>query len=911
MRDKKTPILWVIALCLVAAPCAISQDLANGLEGYWNFDEGEGTVVQDSSSNGRDGSFRNGEPIWYAGKLGNGIYVSGDDDVTVPWKGIGGNSPRSISYWIKTDWAADASNGIVGWGLSTTGEKWHTRLNHDSSNGTVGAIRTEIEGSYIIGSTPINDGQWHHAVCVFEGQFMQDVVHYVDGVEEAMSGTGSDTVEVMTATDTGADLTFGSRLQGAADQYYIGAIDEVRIYSRALSEEDIQALYEDANVNQIIAVRSLHADFAAPGMPVEVTLDIPTPADGALVEILPEGWTAGGISEGGAADGGVITWNLTSAVSSVSYTAEPADGAEANVFSGNFNGLITDGDLQITVLQGAVGEFDFHADIGSVSAAGNAEYNSDAEEYLVTGSGADVWGTADGFHFLFSEFSGPFTIKGNAWIDPGSSTSTSAKGGIMIRNGLSAGSSYGYIFVLTDADLSVSSEARTAEGQSSVTVQASSSDQFGDIEIERNGKIVSFYMLNQAGDRVSMGSITLEDLEDPVYAGLAVTAHENGSLSDLYFIDTEIDLIDLSGIRVASFAGDGQPTFEDVLNVSVNVFTREAGAISVVETPPEGWAVSNIQTSAGEAAMNADGDIEWTVEDQTGEFQLTYDLTVPSSTTDPIIVGQFSGLLNNAEISGDAEIRIAGLLPQDILDQQDVTSGLIAHWTFDEGEGVTAADSSGQGRNAEIWAGDPQWVEGVQGTALEFDGDDGLYIPGWYGIAGGAPRTIMCWIQSTATNTHGILSWGLSSGNGQKEHFRINNTASNGTVGAIRTEIQGTFNIGTTIVNDGEWHFIASVLPEGGQYVVDFQHYVDGLLDQRSGTNDNGTVILIDTAAEEGLSDQEFRIGMSVQGGADRYFPGIIDEVRVYDRGLTNAEIQAIYVLERGDVTSVDNFMLY
>ncbi|MGC9329660.1 MAG: LamG-like jellyroll fold domain-containing protein, partial [Candidatus Hinthialibacter sp.] len=431
------------------------------------------------------------------------------------------------------------------------------------------------------------------------------------------------------------------------------------------------------------------------------------------------------------------------------------------------------------------------------------------------------------------------------------------------------------------------------------------------IEMERNGKVISFYMLNQAGDRVSMGSVTLEDLEDPVYAGLAVTAHENGSLSDLYFINTEIDLMDLAGIRVVSFTGDGQPTFEDFLNVAVNVFTRQAGAISVVETPPAGWVVTNIQASAGSAALNADGDIEWTVEDQLGELQLTYDLIIPTSTTEPVIVGQFSGVLNNAEIPGQTDIKISGLLPQEILDQQDITSGLIAHWTFDEGEGTVAADSSGQGRNAEIWAGDPQWVDGVLGTALEFDGDDGLYVPGWYGIAGAAPRTIMCWIKSTATNTHGILSWGLSSGNGRKEHFRINNSASNGVVGAIRTEIQGTFNVGSTIVNDGEWHLIASVLPAGGQYVVDFHHYVDGLLDERSGTNNNGTVILIDTAAEEGVSDQEFRLAMSVQGGEDRYFPGIIDEVRVYDRGLTNAEIQAIYVLERGDSTSVSNFMLY
>ena len=253
---------------------------------------------------------------------------------------------------------------------------------------------------------------------------------------------------------------------------------------------------------------------------------------------------------------------------------------------------------------------------------------------------------------------------------------------------------------------------------------------------------------------------------------------------------------------------------------------------------------------------------------------------------------------------------MAGLLPDDVLSQQDITTGLVGHWKFDEGSGETMADSSGQNRTAEIIVGDPQWIEGISGSALEFDGDDGLFVPDWYGIEGSAPRALTCWIKSTATNTHGILSWGLSSGDGQKYHVRINDNSGNGTVGAIRSEIQGTFHIATTIINDGEWHFVASVFPEDGQFVIDINHYIDGLLEGMSGTNSSGSTLLLDTAASPDVSDQEFRIGMSVQGGSDRYFPGIIDEVRVYERGLTNAEIQAIFVAE-GGTTSVEHYMLY
>ena len=48
---------------------------------------------------------------------------------------------------------------------------------------------------------------------------------------------------------------------------------------------------------------------------------------------------------------------------------------------------------------------------------------------------------------------------------------------------------------------------------------------------------------------------------------------------------------------------------------------------------------------------------------------------------------------------------------------------LAAYWKFDDGSGTTAFDSSGNG-NEGVFNGDPQWVAGKYGGALEFDGDD-------------------------------------------------------------------------------------------------------------------------------------------------------------------------------------------
>ncbi len=242
---------------------------------------------------------------------------------------------------------------------------------------------------------------------------------------------------------------------------------------------------------------------------------------------------------------------------------------------------------------------------------------------------------------------------------------------------------------------------------------------------------------------------------------------------------------------------------------------------------------------------------------------------------------------------------------------QDITSDLIGHWTFDEGSGTVANDSSGSGFHAEVLAGDPQWVDGVQGTALEFDGDDALHTPEWWGIEGYAGRSIMCWIKSDVIDTHGILGWGLSTGNGQKYHFRINTSESNGVVGAIRTEIQGTFNVAGTFIADNEWHHVASTFPEDGVFVLEVKHYVDGQYDNVATSNDSAESVALDTAASPDLSDQPFQIAMNIQGEEQRFYTGLIDEVRVYNRELTEEEIALIYETERIIDTSISDYMIF
>ncbi|MBN2594996.1 MAG: hypothetical protein JXA81_15935, partial [Sedimentisphaerales bacterium] len=59
----------------------------------------------------------------------------------------------------------------------------------------------------------------------------------------------------------------------------------------------------------------------------------------------------------------------------------------------------------------------------------------------------------------------------------------------------------------------------------------------------------------------------------------------------------------------------------------------------------------------------------------------------------------------------------------------EISDGLIGWWMFDEGTGTTAADSSGAGHDGFFVDSTPEWVPGMYGTALEFDGTDKVEIP--------------------------------------------------------------------------------------------------------------------------------------------------------------------------------------
>ena len=202
---------------------------------------------------------------------------------------------------------------------------------------------------------------------------------------------------------------------------------------------------------------------------------------------------------------------------------------------------------------------------------------------------------------------------------------------------------------------------------------------------------------------------------------------------------------------------------------------------------------------------------------------------------------------------------------------------LAAWWTFDEGSGTIASDSSGNDRNGTLQNG-TSWSSGRIGNGISFNGagNDRVLITGYKGITGSNPRTLSAWIKTTDTNGR-VLRWGTNT-TAQKWFFRTQDTINNGQAGAIRVEVNGGAIVGNTIVTDDRWHHVAAVFAESSTDVNQIKLYVDGVFDGSSWSASEP----VNTA-----SGDDVRIGET--------FQGLIDDVRIYSVGLTNFDISSIY----------------
>jgi hypothetical protein len=190
--------------------------------------EFEGTA-SDSSGNGLHGTAM-GEPAFVAGRVGQAISLDGFNNFVeiTGYKGILGPNAVTVTAWINTTSAV--TGAIVGWGPNVDGQRFGFRIDADR-------IRMENAGGNVQGDSSVNDGGWHHvAVTVQENATISypDVILYVDGIDDTRA-TSDPELFNLTADQ---DVRIGSR-PSSNDRFFMGLIDDVHIYDRALTREEV------------------------------------------------------------------------------------------------------------------------------------------------------------------------------------------------------------------------------------------------------------------------------------------------------------------------------------------------------------------------------------------------------------------------------------------------------------------------------------------------------------------------------------------------------------------------------------------------------------------------------------------------------------------------------------------------
>jgi len=217
----------------VATPAEPDLDADPHLVGWWRFDEDAGTDAADSSKHERNGKL-SGKMTFdensVAGRVGKALRFDGGDDlVTITgYKGVTGTTPRTVSLWLKTK---TPRGDLVSWGKKDFGQMWIVRF----IRGHVGATPN---GGYYYMADSVHDEQWHHvAVVVAKAELPNlhdDVTLYLDAKIAAIDRIG---LLDLWPVETGDELDV------AIGQNFKGAIDELRIYDRALSDEEVAAIY--------------------------------------------------------------------------------------------------------------------------------------------------------------------------------------------------------------------------------------------------------------------------------------------------------------------------------------------------------------------------------------------------------------------------------------------------------------------------------------------------------------------------------------------------------------------------------------------------------------------------------------------------------------------------------------------
>ena len=853
----------------------------SALAGYWHFDEGSGTTASDSSGNGNTGTLYNSPNVsWTTGKFGSGVSFnsSGGNFGYIEISGAGAlknvtNSSFTFEAWVKPYNSTHSPdyNSIV----TRTG--YHTALGYltnwemfsmDMYNSTNYHFYAPTQNAY-------SNGDWYHVVGVVNDA-EKKIYIYVNGV---LAGTGS---YVGPLKDYGTANYYVGAGQNYSNQWnytFNGTIDEVQIWNRSLTQDEITELYNSRN---------------GYGIQTNSSGYIPQQT---LSEFMGN-WTYNSTT------GYLYFTNYTVNASATGFTSSSAT---VNLTSSK---LVV---LTLTDNQGPQWSSNTTSLVSRYSTTTLSHFN-------ITWTDSSAVSTA----FFESNFSG----------SPTNYTMTKPNSNYNYNTTLPAGSFYWKFFANdTLNNWNVSNTWYFTVGKAkpvlilnnnTVAVNSSGLVGYWRFENESLGYATDYSGWNNTG--------TLTNMNNAGNATSGPTAGRFGGGMQFDGVNDYVSVPHQSYFTQAPFTAEAWVKFNQLAtgkNEHEFVLVKKHSV-----SPYSSWSISmrNSSTSTANkirfAIYNSTSNYVYVDSNSAATTNVWYHIVVrldenynmrlfingvQQSETDNSgsLFNSNSTLLIGSDLTSsrtngtvdEVQIWNRSLTADEVneLYQSKVTYGTQTNftfseqntgdsdvnydffrnstvagiWHFDEGSGNTAVDSSGNGNTGTLNT-NVSWTTGRFGSAASFNGSvnsvtvphSSLFVPS------NGVMTVAAWVKFSDLNTiEDIVNKGwnrvwLFRYSDNKVSFRLNNSVSF-SVGS---------NLALTSNNLGNWYYIVGTY-DGNVIRI----YINGTLDN---SNTVGALNLVDVG-------DTLEIG-SQQKYAE-FFNGTIDEVRIYPRALTAAEILCLY----------------
>lgn len=242
--NRKVTLILALAILVLQTKSLESQVVRDGLVSYWSFDieDVKGNTVMDLVG-GNDGTVI-GAPKQVAGKFGGAFKFNGNPDaidIGSPANGsldFGEDMDFSMMAWIKVDKPPELDGGqstIVSKGDGGNNARilWKiitTQVNVTIANEAGGGPKLVLASA-----KEVVDGKWHHVLFVSDRSDATRI--YIDGKLDA---EGGETEGTDITTESRMYIGASVRIGEATRRYFEGLIDEVGIYDRALTEDEVK-----------------------------------------------------------------------------------------------------------------------------------------------------------------------------------------------------------------------------------------------------------------------------------------------------------------------------------------------------------------------------------------------------------------------------------------------------------------------------------------------------------------------------------------------------------------------------------------------------------------------------------------------------------------------------------------------